>query len=79
MEPDLQVVLFVKLSLSSISRAEQVAQKIDYAYRTLTMILPDSKSHNFDLRNAVAAVNHFIEKFRNNNTERTLGQLCRRE
>ena len=67
MEPDLQVVLFVKLCFSSISRAEQVAQKIDFAYRTLTMILPDSRSHNFDLRNAIAVVNHFIEKCRNNN------------
>ena len=44
-----------------------MAQKIDFAYRTLTMILPDSRSHNFDLRNAIAVVNHFIEKCRKNN------------
>jgi dynein heavy chain len=62
LEPDMQVVLFVKLWLACFSQADLLAAKLSTVYKTLASILSDKQRYNFDLRNALTVVEILAHK-----------------
>jgi len=61
MEPDVEVVAFVKLSLASFWQAALLASKIRFVYKTCAVMLSYKKEYKLDFRNALAVVNLMVE------------------
>lgn len=69
-EPEIEVVVFVKLSLASFTQAQLLSSKINYVYTTCNIMLSDKPRYNFDLRNALAVVNTLVERHHKNKLSR---------
>jgi len=61
MEPDIEVVAFVKLSLASFWQAALLASKIRFFYKQCSGMLAHKQEYNLDLRNALAVINRMVE------------------
>jgi len=62
MEPDIEVVVLVTLTLASFFQAALIAAKISFVYKTLAVMLSGKKRYKLDFRNALAVVNHMVNQ-----------------
>jgi len=62
MEPDIQVVVHVTLTLASFTQAALIANKISCVYKTLAVVLSDKKRYILDFRNALAVANYMVKQ-----------------